>query len=45
MLQKKNIDIETIIMNLHNKKLRANLIRKRLKPLLSRTLLPSLKVI
>ena len=45
MLQKKNIDIESIIKYLHNKKLSANVIRKRLKPLLTRNLLPSLKVI
>ena len=44
MLKKKNIDVETIIKNLAKKKLRPDLIRRLLKTLLGRTLLPSLKV-
>jgi hypothetical protein len=45
MLKKKNLNIESVIINLSNKKISAKLITKRLKPLLGKTLLPSIKVI
>ena len=44
MLKKKNIDIESIIRRLSKNKLNSKEIRKRLKPLLSKNLVPTVKV-
>ena len=44
MLKKTNIDVETIIKRLAKKKLKPDIIRKRLKTLLDRNIIPSLKV-
>jgi hypothetical protein len=44
MLKKKNIDIESIIRRLSKNKLNPKQIRKRLKPLLSKNLVPTVKV-
>ena len=44
MLPKNQKDIESIILRLSKKNLSANEIRKRLKPIFSKNLLPSIKV-
>jgi hypothetical protein len=44
MLKNKNIDVVTIIKRLAKKKLKPDLIRRRLRTLLDRSILPSLKV-